>query len=143
MGEIIARNTLSWLKLLIKLSLLNLVGRLYYYIRDARSHKHQNLMWCSHCFDCEVYCLLECDVMKFGTYGQMRQGREITLKMGTGHFFDTSLFIYQSKRRLNAVFLPEWYGCIWSPYVSNCIRLHSDSSCRRSTVQLIFRCYKK
>ena len=32
---------LSWLKLLIKLLLLHLVGCLYYYINDARSHKHQ------------------------------------------------------------------------------------------------------
>jgi len=41
MGEIIARNMLSWLKLLIKLLLFLLVGCLYYCIRDARSHKHQ------------------------------------------------------------------------------------------------------
>jgi len=41
MGEIITRNMLSWLKLLIKLSLLHLVGCLYYYINDAQSHKHQ------------------------------------------------------------------------------------------------------
>ena len=41
MGEIIARNMLSWLKLLIKLVLLHLVGCLYYRISDARSHKHQ------------------------------------------------------------------------------------------------------
>jgi len=32
MDEIIARNTLSWLKLLIKLLLLHLVGCLYYFI---------------------------------------------------------------------------------------------------------------
>jgi len=43
MGEIIARNMLSSLKLLIKLSLLHLVGCLYYYINDARSHKHKTL----------------------------------------------------------------------------------------------------
>jgi len=41
MDEIIARNMLSWLKLLIKLLLLHLVGCLYYCISDARSHKHQ------------------------------------------------------------------------------------------------------
>jgi len=41
MGEIIARNVLSWLKLLIKLLLLHLVGCLYYCISDARSHKYQ------------------------------------------------------------------------------------------------------
>jgi len=41
MGEILARNMLSWLKFLIKLSLLHLVGCLYYYINNARSHKHQ------------------------------------------------------------------------------------------------------
>ena len=41
MGEIIARNMLSLLKLLIKLLLLHLVGCLYYCINDARSHKHQ------------------------------------------------------------------------------------------------------
>jgi len=41
MGEIIARNLLSWLKLLIKLLLLRLVGCLYYCISDVRSHKHQ------------------------------------------------------------------------------------------------------
>jgi len=40
MGEIIARNILSWLKLLIKLLLLHLVGCLYYCINDTRSHKH-------------------------------------------------------------------------------------------------------
>ena len=42
MGEIIARNMLSRLKLLIKLLLLRLVGCLYYCISDARSHKHQS-----------------------------------------------------------------------------------------------------
>ena len=41
MGEIIVRNMLSWLKLLIKLLLLHLVGCFYYCINDARSHKHQ------------------------------------------------------------------------------------------------------
>ena len=41
LGEIIARNMSSWLKLLIKLLLLHLVGCLYYCINDARSHKHQ------------------------------------------------------------------------------------------------------
>jgi len=40
-GEIIVRNMSSWLKLLTKLSLLHLVGCLYYYINDVRSHKHQ------------------------------------------------------------------------------------------------------
>jgi len=41
MGEIIARNMLSWLKLLIKLLLFHPVGCLYYCINDARSHRHQ------------------------------------------------------------------------------------------------------
>jgi len=41
MGEIIAQNMLSWLKLLIKLLLLHLVGCLYYCINDAQLHKHQ------------------------------------------------------------------------------------------------------
>jgi len=41
MGKIIARNMLSWLKLLIKLLLLRLVGCLYYWISDAWSHKYQ------------------------------------------------------------------------------------------------------
>ena len=41
MGEIIARNILSWLGLLIKLLLLHLVGCLYYRIIYTRSHKHQ------------------------------------------------------------------------------------------------------
>jgi len=41
MDEIIARNMLSWLKFLIKLSLFYLVRRLYYCINDARSYKHQ------------------------------------------------------------------------------------------------------
>ena len=48
MGEIIARNMLSWLWLLIKLLLLHLVACLYYCISDARSHKHQSkwlVMW--------------------------------------------------------------------------------------------------
>jgi len=44
MGEIIARNMLSWLQLLIKLFLLYLVGFLYYCINDAPSHKHQKYM---------------------------------------------------------------------------------------------------
>jgi len=42
MDEIIARNMLSGLKLLTKLSLLHLVGCLYYYINDARSHRHES-----------------------------------------------------------------------------------------------------
>ena len=41
MREIIARNMLSWLNLLMKLLLLRLFGYLYYYISDARSHVHQ------------------------------------------------------------------------------------------------------
>jgi len=42
MGEIIAGNMLSWLKLLIIKSLvLHLVGFLYYCISDARSDEHQ------------------------------------------------------------------------------------------------------
>ena len=41
MGEIIARNMLSWLKLLIKSLLLHPVGCLYYCINDVRTHKHQ------------------------------------------------------------------------------------------------------
>jgi len=41
MGEIIARNMLNLLKLLIKLLLLHLVGCLCYCINDARSQKHQ------------------------------------------------------------------------------------------------------
>ena len=44
MGEIIARNMLSWLKLLIKQLFLHLVGRLYYCINDARSHNHYNFI---------------------------------------------------------------------------------------------------
>ena len=48
MGEIIARNMLSWLKLLIKLLLLHLVGCLYYCIGDARSHKYQMRISLSH-----------------------------------------------------------------------------------------------
>ena len=47
MGEIIVRNMLSWLKLLIKLLLLHLGGCLYHYISDARSHKYQNYETCS------------------------------------------------------------------------------------------------
>ena len=41
MDEIMAGNMLSWLKLLIKLLLLHVVGCLYYCINDVRSHKHQ------------------------------------------------------------------------------------------------------
>jgi len=41
MGEIIARNMLNWLKSLIKLLLLYLVGCLYDCVNDARLHKHQ------------------------------------------------------------------------------------------------------
>ena len=41
MGEIVARNVFSWLKLLIILLLLCLVGCLYYCIIDALLHKHQ------------------------------------------------------------------------------------------------------
>ena len=60
MEEIIARNTLSWLKLLIKLLLLHLVGCLYYNIRSL-SHlalypetslrdweKPRNIHWRGH-----------------------------------------------------------------------------------------------
>ena len=43
-GKIIGRNKLSWLKLLIKLLLLHLVGCLYYCIDDAQLHKHQKLL---------------------------------------------------------------------------------------------------
>ena len=45
MGESIAQNMLSRFKLLIKLLLMYLVGCLYYYSSDARSHKHE--MSCS------------------------------------------------------------------------------------------------
>jgi len=41
MSGIIARDMLSWLKLLIKFLLFYLVGCLYNYISDARSHKRQ------------------------------------------------------------------------------------------------------
>ena len=41
MSEIIARNMLSRLKLLIKLLLLYLVGRLFYCTNDVRSNKHK------------------------------------------------------------------------------------------------------
>ena len=41
MGEVMARNMLSWLKLFIKLLLLHPVGCLYYCVSDARSHKYQ------------------------------------------------------------------------------------------------------
>jgi len=44
MGEIIARNLLRWLTLLIKLLLLHLVGCLYYCINDAGSDKHQVIL---------------------------------------------------------------------------------------------------
>jgi len=40
MGEIIAQNMLTWMKLLIKWLLLHLVVCLYYCINDASSHKH-------------------------------------------------------------------------------------------------------
>ena len=48
MGEIISRNMLSGLKLLIKLLFLHLFGCLYYCINDARSHKHQISFPCQH-----------------------------------------------------------------------------------------------
>ena len=54
MGEIIARNMLSWLKLPIKLLLLQLVGCLYYCISDARSHKHQTLLDACLCLPCTL-----------------------------------------------------------------------------------------
>jgi len=47
-GEIIARNTLSWLKVLMKLLLLHLVGCLYYWINEARSHIHKKRHECLH-----------------------------------------------------------------------------------------------
>jgi len=50
MGEIIAQNMLSWLKVLIKLSLLHPVCCLYYYVNDARSHKHQRSKVLLHTF---------------------------------------------------------------------------------------------
>ena len=46
MGEIIARNMLSWLKLSIKLLMLHPVGCLYYCINDARSHKYHTFLIC-------------------------------------------------------------------------------------------------
>ena len=66
MGEIIARNMLSWLKLLIKLLLLHLVGRLYYCINDARSHKHQKYMLscCALTLSAQcTACTTECHVL--------------------------------------------------------------------------------
>jgi len=41
MGEIIARNMLNLFEITNKLSLLHLVGGLYYYINDAQSRKHK------------------------------------------------------------------------------------------------------
>jgi len=41
MGEIIARNMLSWLKLSVKFVIVALFDCLYYCISDARSHRHQ------------------------------------------------------------------------------------------------------
>ena len=43
MGEIIDRNMLNWIKLLLKLILLHLVGCLYYCTNDARPHKNHIL----------------------------------------------------------------------------------------------------
>ena len=57
MGEIIARNTLSWLPLLIKLLLLYLVGCLYYWTNEARLHKHQTwvVITNAHAWYCLFY----------------------------------------------------------------------------------------
>ena len=56
MGETNARNMLSWLKLLIKLLLLHLVGCLYYYINGARSDIHQFLpVLCGSDFHLQFY----------------------------------------------------------------------------------------
>ena len=57
MGEIIARNILRWLKLLIKLLLLRIVGCLYYCISDGRSHTHQ--IFCSY------FCCLCTELARF------------------------------------------------------------------------------
>ena len=57
MGEIIARNMLSWFKLLIKLLLLHLVGCLYYCINDARSHKHQIRHHVRHTLKTKAKCV--------------------------------------------------------------------------------------
>ena len=43
MGENVTRNMLSWLKLLIKLLLLNLVRCLYYSISDVRNNRNNQL----------------------------------------------------------------------------------------------------
>ena len=43
MDEIIGRNMLSWLKLLIKLLLLHLVGCLYYYIFNTNFRQYPNI----------------------------------------------------------------------------------------------------
>jgi len=60
MGEIIARNMLSWLKLLIKLLLLHLVGCLCYCINDARSHKNKKTETNKGCNNKinRIYCIL-------------------------------------------------------------------------------------
>jgi len=64
MGEIIGRNMLSWLKLLINLLLLHLLRCLYYCISDARSHKHiKTNNRCNNKIN-RVYCILspECEI---------------------------------------------------------------------------------
>ena len=68
MGEIIPRNMLSWLKLLIKLLLLHLVGCLYYCINDARTHKHQiykRILIFTQAETCRTFRTIRCIIRKY------------------------------------------------------------------------------
>jgi hypothetical protein len=49
-GQIIARNMLRWLKLLIKLSVLHLVGYDIIHIKDAMSSKYQIYIQQLYCY---------------------------------------------------------------------------------------------
>jgi len=56
MGEIIARNMLSWLKIIIKLLFLHPVGCLYYFINELCACTSNN--WC-------IQHLIPCRLLKF------------------------------------------------------------------------------
>ena len=89
MGEIIARNMLSWLKLLIKLLLLHLVGCLCYCINDARSDKHRSLITCFVRSFYGMFCkyVLELFLLRFLIVG-------LCFKITNWHLEDTDCEIF-------------------------------------------------
>jgi len=71
MGETIARNMLSWLKLSIKLLLLHLVGCLYCCVNDARSHKHHTEILCHLLKKMQLTCAVWVESLNNGDDGRV------------------------------------------------------------------------